>query len=163
MHGFQRCFLFAMLLFYGSVFGRSKGIRVHHQQHSRNNRNNNRPTRSRRHYPSLLSFLSSVVVASVTSETSHIATLHRKLTIDGDAEDDDADEDIPTTTPVLSPSKSQSSRKLDAKRDNVGHNASKKIHVAKSKKKSAMTTDSTTVHASSGDIMATLFLPIPQS
>ena len=151
MHGLQRCFLFAILVIYGSVFGRSERIRTN-QHH----RNNNRPTRSHRRYPSLLSFLSSVVAASGTSETSHIAALHRKLSVDGDAEDEDTDEDIPASIPVPSLSSSKSSVKVNAKRDNVGHNASKKIQVAKSTKKSPTVKDTTVERTPSG---AHIYIP----
>ena len=155
MHGLQRCFFFVVLLFYGSVFGRSKRICANHLHPSRNNRNSNRPTRSRRSFPSLLSFLSSVVTESVTSEkTSHVAALHRKLLVDGDdAEDNEADEDSPSSTPVPSISSDKTSSKVDGKRDNVGHNASNKIQVAPSKKKSSSTkakSDATAVRTPSG-------------
>ena len=156
MHGLQRCFLFTILVIYGSVFGRSERIRTNQHHH----RNNNRPTRSHRRYPSLLSFLSSVVAASGTSETSHVTALHRKLSVD----DEDTDEDImPASTPVPSLSSSKSSVKVDAKRDNVGHNASKKIQVAKSKKKYPTVKDTTVERAPSGAHIYPYLVPIHTS
>ena len=152
MHGLQRCLLFAVVVFYGSVVGRSsKRIRTNHPHHSKNNRNY-RPSRSSRSFPSLLSFLSSVIGTSVTSEgPSHVAALHRKLSVNSDAEDDDVDEDVAPSTPVpsISREKSSSSSKVDAKRDNIGHNTSNKIQVAKSKKTKA--TDVTAARTPSGD------------
>ena len=158
MHGLQRCFFFAVVLCFGSVFGRSKRIRTNHQQ-CRTDRNSNRPSRSRRPFPSLLSFLSSVVTTSDASEKSHVAALHRKLSIGGDAEEDaEADDDIQPSKPIPSvktsvKSSGKSSSKDEGKRDNVGHNASNKIQVAKSKKKTATaaTADTTAVRTPSGN------------